>query len=71
MSSIGASFSGVYVQQKRQEEKLKRVEEGRERSGEGGIEPGSCKHGKNKKIHPGGLPLSLSHVGSSGEKLGS
>lgn len=72
MSSIGASCAGVYVQQKRLEDKLKRAEEGRERkSGEGGGEKtGSSKGGKTKKIHPGGSPPSLNTVGSSEKKLG-
>ena len=70
MSSLGASFASVYVQQKRQEEKLKKMEEGRERSGEARGETGSSKRGKSKKIHPGASPLSRI-VGSSVEKLDS
>ncbi|GFY94156.1 hypothetical protein Acr_09g0006020 [Actinidia rufa] len=70
MSSIGASFASVYLQQKRQEEKLKKME-GKERSGEAGGEAISSKRGKSKKIHPGTSPLLSSSVGSSAEKLGS
>ena len=71
MSSIGASFASFYLQQKRQEEKLKKMEEGRERSGEAGGEASGSKRGKSKKIHPGASPLLSSSVGSSAEKLGS
>ena len=59
------------MQQKKQEEKLKRVEEGRERIGEGGSEASSCKRWKSKKIHPGSSPSFFSYVGSSGKKLSS
>ncbi|CAK9166941.1 unnamed protein product, partial [Ilex paraguariensis] len=64
MSSTGASFAHVYVQQKRQREKMKRMEEERGRSGNdgaGGAEEknvGNGKGGKSKKIHPDGGSVS-------------
>ncbi|KAM7517428.1 hypothetical protein LguiB_016390 [Lonicera macranthoides] len=55
MSSIGASFSHIYVQQNRQKEKMKRKEEERVKRGEADVGErlfGSNKRDKIKKIHP-------------------
>lgn len=60
MSSIGASYARVYVQQKRCEEKMKKVEVEREkRSGEaadGAAEKTDtgCGFVRRTKIHPSG-----------------
>lgn len=73
MSSLGASFAGVYVQQKRQEEKLKKTEAAPEKKpGEGGGEKtGSFKGGKTKKVCPSASPPStLNNVGSLGKNSG-
>lgn len=57
MSSTGASYAHVYVQQKRQKERLKKMEEERAKNGGGGVvenvilEEG--KSGRSKKVHPG------------------
>ncbi|PON65265.1 hypothetical protein PanWU01x14_117820 [Parasponia andersonii] len=65
MSSIGASCAGVYVMQKRQKEKMERMEEERARRGEsqdnkvagsGRSGGGSNTLGRSKKIHPGNFP---------------
>ncbi|KAM6563744.1 hypothetical protein CsatB_023742 [Cannabis sativa] len=63
MSSIGASCAGVYVMQKRQKEKMLRMEEERARKGEthqdskaatrGHGGGGGSALGKGKKVHPG------------------
>ncbi|GFQ06856.1 hypothetical protein PHJA_002829600 [Phtheirospermum japonicum] len=61
MSSTGASYAAVYVQQKRQKERLKRIEEERARSNEGNkmVEKQAVQNGKaadrNKKVHPAGF----------------
>ncbi|KAL7223437.1 hypothetical protein ACSBR1_024976 [Camellia fascicularis] len=67
MSSVGASFAQVYVQQKKHEDKLKKkkkkMDEERETSGDAtaaAIEIGSCKPGKSNKIHPGAGTSALS-----------
>lgn len=55
MSSIGASFSQIYVQQKRQKEKMKRMEEERRKREEADVGErlfDNNKRGKIKKIHP-------------------
>ncbi|CAK9173023.1 unnamed protein product [Ilex paraguariensis] len=69
MSSTGASFAHVYVQQNRQKEKMKRMEEEKGR----GVEDGGGerkveddKGGKSNKIHPGGS-ISSDSAGSFGE----
>ncbi|PRQ48882.1 hypothetical protein RchiOBHm_Chr2g0115661 [Rosa chinensis] len=64
MSSIGASYAGVYVMQKRQKEKLVRMkQEERARRGDGSstlddqdIRP--TQYGRKKKVHPGDFPAS-------------
>lgn len=64
MSSIGASYAGVYVMQKRQKEKLERMkQEERARRGNGGStvddqEIKATQYGRNKKVHPGNFPAS-------------
>ncbi|CAK9166942.1 unnamed protein product [Ilex paraguariensis] len=73
MSSTGASFAHVYVQQKRQREKMKRMEEERGRIGNAGKtgaeekKAGNGKVGGSKKIHPGGGSVSPYSAGSFGE----
>jgi hypothetical protein len=72
MSSIGFACAEVYVKQKRQMEKIKRMEEERVRRGESVVEEekvggsastsGKCK----KKVHPGNFPASESE-GKQGE----
>lgn len=63
MSSIGASYAGVYVMQKRQKEKLERMkQEERARRGNGGStvddhEIKATQYGRNK-VHPGNFPAS-------------
>ncbi|KAK7305970.1 hypothetical protein VNO77_43884 [Canavalia gladiata] len=55
MSSIGARSAEIYVMEKRQKEKMKRMEEERVRRGEVSVEErkvGSYSAGKNK-VHPG------------------
>lgn len=61
MSSIGASYARVYVQQKRCEEKMKRAEEERGKRGEGadGVAEKStsdsdCGFARRSKVHPAG-----------------
>ncbi|KAG2711803.1 hypothetical protein I3843_04G087500 [Carya illinoinensis] len=67
MSSIGASCAAVYVMKKRQEEKLKRMEEkervkrGSEKIGEDGKVDGSV--GRSKKVHPKHFPISQDSAG--------
>ncbi|RDX58167.1 hypothetical protein CR513_62537, partial [Mucuna pruriens] len=55
MSSIGARSAEIYVMEKRQKEKMKRIEEERVRRGEVSAEErkvASSSVGKNK-VHPG------------------
>ncbi|PIN03011.1 hypothetical protein CDL12_24464 [Handroanthus impetiginosus] len=56
MSSTGASYAYVYVQQKRQEDKLKKMEENKAENGDDGVTGkgiiDDSKNGKNKQIHP-------------------
>ncbi|KAA8530912.1 hypothetical protein F0562_005629 [Nyssa sinensis] len=75
MSSVGASCAKAYVQQKHSEEKMKKMEEERARSGEGGagdkkVDDGS-KGGKSKKIHPGSFPPkdSTGNVGETSDSV--
>jgi hypothetical protein len=61
MASIGASCAQVYVMQKRQEEKMKRMEEERAAGkGESKVEEEGRKvaavGGPSKKVHPGHFP---------------
>ncbi|KAF5186988.1 hypothetical protein FRX31_023427 [Thalictrum thalictroides] len=67
MSSVGFSFANVYVMRKKQEQKLKIMEEeGREKNNEGAtglkakIKPGSCSSRKITKIYPKGTSSSNS-----------
>lgn len=58
MSSIGASFAHVYVQQNAQKKKLKRMEEEGARSGKVGNKETSVsetKRNKIKKVYPSGV----------------
>lgn len=72
MSSLGASFAGVYVQQKRQEEKLKKTEAAPEKNpGKAAVKNCSFKGGKTKKVCPTASPPStLNNVGSLGKNSG-
>ncbi|KAG6775445.1 hypothetical protein NC652_013335 [Populus alba x Populus x berolinensis] len=62
MSSIGVACAQVYVKQKRQMEKMKRMEEERVRRGENVIDErtlggSTSTSGKGKnKVHPGNFP---------------
>ncbi|KAJ6916893.1 hypothetical protein NC652_019331 [Populus alba x Populus x berolinensis] len=59
MSSIGVACAVVYVKQKRQMEKIKRMEEERvRRVGGSASTSGKCK----KKVHPGNFPASESEA---------
>ncbi|CAK7334495.1 unnamed protein product [Dovyalis caffra] len=73
MSSIGVACAEVYVKQKRQMEKMKRMEEERVGRGENVIEErkvggsSTSTSGKSKKkVHPGSFPGSES-VGKQGK----
>lgn len=71
MSSIGASFARVYVQQKRCEEKMKRVDGVNEKRGVGadGVAEKSdsgCSFVRRPKIHPAGF-ASSGTAGKAGE----
>ncbi|KAK9949696.1 hypothetical protein M0R45_005213 [Rubus argutus] len=70
MSSMGASYAGVYVMQKKQKEKMERMkEEKARRSGESSSNVDvqdikvSTQYGRNKKVHPGNIPASASTTG--------
>ncbi|KAL6227820.1 hypothetical protein ACLB2K_001776 [Fragaria x ananassa] len=64
MSSLGASYAGVYVMQKRQKEKLERKkQEERARRGDGNRalddqDTRATQYGRSKKVHPGNSPAS-------------
>jgi len=68
MSSIGLACAEVYVKQKRQMEKIKRMEEERVRRGESVVEKvgGSASTSGKKKVHPGNFPAAESE-GKQGE----
>jgi hypothetical protein len=70
MSSIGVACAEVYVKQKRQMEKIKRMEEERVRRGDSVVEEekvgGSASTSGKKKVHPGNFPASESE-GKQGE----
>ncbi|KAL0461213.1 UNVERIFIED_CONTAM: hypothetical protein Slati_0008900 [Sesamum latifolium] len=72
MSSTGASYANLYVQQKRQKEKLMRMEQ--ERGGEKAVSSGvddcnkSSAGSRNKKVHPGNFLSPDCSPGSGGRK---
>ncbi|KAI3462033.1 hypothetical protein Pfo_018696 [Paulownia fortunei] len=72
MSSTGASYAHVYVQQKRQKERMKKMEEERARNGDGGVVEkvivDDSKSGRNKKVHPGNFMSPDLNPGFGGRK---
>ncbi|KAL6225258.1 hypothetical protein ACLB2K_004109 [Fragaria x ananassa] len=63
MSSIGASYAGVYVMQQKQKEKMERMKKEKERKRESSsnvddreIKVTTAQSGRNKKVHPGNFP---------------
>ncbi|KAF5458098.1 hypothetical protein F2P56_022159 [Juglans regia] len=73
MSSIGFSCAAVYVMKKRQEEKLKRMEEkervkrsGEKRGEDGKLAVDGSTVGRREKVHPGHFPVSQDSAGKPG-----
>ena len=62
MTSIGASYAALYMQQKRQKEKKERIEKKKGRRGESNSNADdqdikvTAQSGRNKKVHPGNSP---------------
>ncbi|KAL2246573.1 UNVERIFIED_CONTAM: hypothetical protein Sindi_2509600 [Sesamum indicum] len=71
MSSTGASYAHVYVQQKRQKEKLMRMEQerGSEKAIAGSVGDSNKSAGsRNKKVHPRNFMSPDLSPGSGGQK---